>query len=288
MKFRIKIYRRVIVYKIRLKKLLSWQFNNDPFISGDSIADMLDVTFFPNRWRLRSRIGRVSETTRVVFTQSEMLEKTLEGIVNYNIKIVVAGNSDRDFETEPPYIPETIHKIYVQNLDFKSEKFEVIPIGLENFRLGKNGNPRLFKNEIPWELRERRILIGPFSNTHEERNQLSIFKYLDGPWDHFDGFVNEKLYRRLAMKYQFIACPRGNGRDTHRFWEALYSGAYPVVKESVWSEKVAELEVPFFTIKSWTADELIRISEMPISPFNPKEISALWTPYWRKRFYSFT
>ncbi len=38
-------------------------------------------------------------------------------------------------------------------------------------------------------------------------------------------------YSRLS-EYKFWICPRGNGLDTHRAWEALYVGAVPVIKRS--------------------------------------------------------
>jgi hypothetical protein len=38
-------------------------------------------------------------------------------------------------------------------------------------------------------------------------------------------------YSRLS-EYKFWICPRGNGLDTHRAWEALYVGAVPIIKRS--------------------------------------------------------
>ena len=39
-----------------------------------------------------------------------------------------------------------------------------------------------------------------------------------------------KQYLEDLHKYRFIFCPWGNGIDTHRMWEALYSGSIPVTK----------------------------------------------------------
>ena len=38
-------------------------------------------------------------------------------------------------------------------------------------------------------------------------------------------------YQSSVEKYRFIMCPWGNGVDTHRVWETLYSGNIPVTKE---------------------------------------------------------
>jgi hypothetical protein len=37
-------------------------------------------------------------------------------------------------------------------------------------------------------------------------------------------------YREELLDHKFILCPRGNGVDTHRMWEALYCGVIPIVQ----------------------------------------------------------
>lgn len=37
-------------------------------------------------------------------------------------------------------------------------------------------------------------------------------------------------YKAELLDHKFVLCPRGNGVDTHRLWEALYCGVIPVVK----------------------------------------------------------
>lgn len=37
-------------------------------------------------------------------------------------------------------------------------------------------------------------------------------------------------YKDELLDHKFIFCPRGNGVDTHRLWEALYCGVIPIVK----------------------------------------------------------
>ena len=34
-------------------------------------------------------------------------------------------------------------------------------------------------------------------------------------------------------KHNFVLAPWGNGIDTHRFWEILYSGSIPVTKKHI-------------------------------------------------------
>ena len=50
-----------------------------------------------------------------------------------------------------------------------------------------------------------------------------------------------------------MLCPRGNGMDTHRFWECLLLGAIPVVLESDHCARLArEMKLPVVTIKHWS------------------------------------
>lgn len=42
------------------------------------------------------------------------------------------------------------------------------------------------------------------------------------PWDY-------NTYFELLWKYKYVACPPGNGIDTYRYYEALHSGAIPIV-----------------------------------------------------------
>lgn len=41
---------------------------------------------------------------------------------------------------------------------------------------------------------------------------------------------NIENYSDSLQKYKYVLCPEGNGYDTHRLWEVLYSGSIPVLK----------------------------------------------------------
>ena len=42
-----------------------------------------------------------------------------------------------------------------------------------------------------------------------------------------------KSYKEELLEHKFMLCPRGNGIDTHRMWEALYCGVIPVVQRHI-------------------------------------------------------
>lgn len=60
-------------------------------------------------------------------------------------------------------------------------------------------------------------------------------------------------YLHEMANSELVICPRGNGRDTHRFWEALYVGATPVVVESELPAKLLETySLPIIILKDWS------------------------------------
>jgi hypothetical protein len=61
-------------------------------------------------------------------------------------------------------------------------------------------------------------------------------------------------YLRAMRDAGLVVCPRGNGPDTHRFYEALYVGAIPVVLKSSYAAQMASrLRLPHLTVAKWSA-----------------------------------
>jgi hypothetical protein len=58
----------------------------------------------------------------------------------------------------------------------------------------------------------------------------AIFKEYD--WVSWKYPLSHEEYFKEIRSHPFVLCPRGNGYDTHRFWEALYLGAIPIVREN--------------------------------------------------------
>ena len=62
-----------------------------------------------------------------------------------------------------------------------------------------------------------------------------------------------KRFLTKSRRYGLVVCPRGNGHDTHRFYEALYVGALPVVLETDYSARLArKLELPHIALSNWS------------------------------------
>lgn len=166
------------------------------------------------------------------------------------------------------------------------ELIQTLPIGIENYRISVNGDPKQLTPLMSTKLRNQ-VLFGPFGDTHlDRRNAKTIFNEKQGPW----GFVNErtniKNYNTLVSKYKYVAAIRGNGVDTHRVWETLYRGRIPIIKWDAWSESLARLDLPIALVDEWSESEIIRVvTKNKFDLFNPKLLPALWMPYWQNKIH---
>jgi hypothetical protein len=128
------------------------------------------------------------------------------------------------------------------------------------------------------------LLVGPYGLTNKER--LSAVRELaaSNEFDFLFGRLSPSEYSTVAANYRFIACPRGNGIDTHRFWETLYRGSLPVVIDDAWASNMHSLGVPMIRTTSWApSDVSLALQNSSIEDFNPKFIPAIWPSFWAKR-----
>jgi hypothetical protein len=187
----------------------------------------------------------------VHITSVSDLENIASKRLECEIRIAFVSDGDTEFGFTQDFDRYPRITFFVQNMLFRSGKNVLpLPIGVEGIQRARAGMPWNFWFTSPFESKLNKILVGPYGATHPERNELAQHKN-----SNFVTFLNHRVssfrYSRLAQRYKFIACPRGNGRDTHRFWETLYRGGVPVVLEDEWSANLADLGVPLIQIRSW-------------------------------------
>ena len=82
----------------------------------------------------------------------------------------------------------------------------------------------------------------------------------------------------------FVACPEGNGIDTHRLWEALYLRTIPIVEKNKISDFFIKAKLPVMILNKWS--DLSKLNENDLQKiylskkklFNNK---YLFQKYWR-------
>jgi len=168
-------------------------------------------------------------------------------------KLVIAGDSDYEISKSEYLRMQEINSrmFFVQNLSFPETKnVKLLPIGVEDLRWAKNGFP-IYLRPAPSSFKSKKILVGPFRPTHPSRNELLQIKKVPS-LEIVSSAIPAWRYACISRKYAYIACPRGNGLDTHRFWETLYRGGIPVVLSSEWTKTLRGYGIGMVEIEDWS------------------------------------
>jgi len=183
--------------------------------------------------------------------------------------------------------PKCIEFVYSINLDHVVENIKPLPIGLANNYSPKN----LLSDQIEDKYnmgvtKDFKLYLNFNENTNfKHRGKLKPF------FEEFEWTVVRKdqvsleEYKNDLQKYQFILCPWGNGIDTHRIWEALYSGSIPVIMEHKTFNNLNNLPIIFVKNYSEITYELLekKLSEVKN---NFKHDDFLNVDYWIKNIKS--
>jgi len=265
-----------------LRRIRNWKKNSFPFLSGDVFADYADVSLFEPRFRRNAPSLDDVSNAKIIFCPSHKYEEMLTRFGHViRARVLILGNSDRDFTGPLLNLPASVVRVFRQNSTYFDEVHQFLPIGIENIRLGQNGQRKLFASRYVTNIKQPRVLVGPFSPTHKERNFLiSLNEDLKGPHHVLRGRISPKNYAKVSSRFAYVSSPRGNGLDTHRFWEALYRGSYPVVLKTSWSVMIESIGIPVIQVNQWSIEELERISQLSMPVFNPKSVNQIWANYW--------
>ena len=133
--------------------------------------------------------------------------------------------------------PKCISEWYSCNVDVDSGDLIPIPLGLANFH-SKNLNDKYFSDNINlseyFKNKEKLFYLNfnPNTNFAHRKNIYKIFEKT--VWADCElKPVDLKEYAKKINNHNFVLAPWGNGIDTHRFWEILYSGSIPVTENHI-------------------------------------------------------
>jgi hypothetical protein len=85
------------------------------------------------------------------------------------------------------------------------------------------------------------------------------------------------------IQHKFVLCPRGNGLDTHRLWEALYSRTVPITRYEDGHRNFTDLPILFVSDWSEVTEEFLH---RKYAEFHEKiwDYSKLRASWWAKEF----
>ena len=148
-----------------------------------------------------------------------------------------------------------VNGIYTQNLNINSPKVKLLPIGLAN-SMWPHGNMVEFYDVVKstyLHQKSNNIYININPSTYAYRQQV-LDKLVKCNWNLSKGKPYKDYLYELSS-YYFCLCVRGNGIDTHRFWECQYLNVIPIILKSEWTQSYSNF--PCLILNNW--NELLHI-----------------------------
>jgi hypothetical protein len=196
----------------------------------------------------------------IIYTHTMYVKELFQNMNDYlmpDFVIVISHNSDVNVD-ESFRVPACVKKWFTTNVNVINPKIVSIPIGLENDRWFPKEHK---KDQMEWRLgqkRENRNLVymnfDIRTNPNKRQEPYDILKnksWVTTECKSKNG-VGFNHYIQNIFEHKFVVCPEGNGIDTHRFWETLYMGSIPIVKENInyaFYSKIYGL--PILMVKDW-------------------------------------
>ncbi len=170
----------------------------------------------------------------IIFCNSYMIDSLFNILNNVkNLKNLKLITSQTDhlinknlFKTKPSCISQW----YSTNVGYNDKNLIPIPLGLANDYSTKNLKTTDFMNKNK-EHEKKTNIYSNFQINTNYRHRKQVLKNLMKNNNVI--FVEPNLeiseYFDNLNEYLFIVCPWGNGFDSHRIWETLYSDSIPIV-----------------------------------------------------------
>ncbi|MCI5052052.1 MAG: hypothetical protein MRY21_02815 [Simkaniaceae bacterium] len=258
-----------------------------PYMTGFTFRSFCEHAFDEFTKKLDPQAVRRGDR---VFVKSNLLQEFFEKYYPAieHAFVLVSHNADHGVEKRfEPYLNEgKIFKWFGQNCaDFSHPKLVPLPIGIAN-SCWRHGNVNNFNRVMRYVGKvDKHYLISytcrdstapkyriPARIALNKLREATVLKNM-----------SHLQYLTALLRSKFVACPRGNGLDTHRAWEALYMGAYPVVLSTPSDSMYQGL--PVLIISDWR--ELTREKlESVYREFQARKFSRerLFASYWKREF----
>ena len=276
-------------FLIRIRQIILRFRTNSPFLSCDSFAKEADYVAFGISGLKRINKKRLMKAN-ILFVKTHQLDYLINNFGQLiNAKVILTGNSDFNL-TYPIKLPRSVQVVFAQNCSVIGDaKYKVLPIGIENLRGGRSGLKKYHSSISNHEILNK-VYLPPMAPTNQIRFQILNSALINNRYFEVDRiYKSEENYFNTVKKYKFVFCCEGNGFETHRIWESLYKGSFPVMLESEWSRSLSTLNLPILIVK-----EIADINEYILQDFlarninfNPIFEEKLWISYWRNLFKSY-
>ena len=282
-------FRAILLHqRVRVIRFIRWRPSSRPYLSGDTFRALADGVWEKQK---RADLTRLPEGS-VVFCEGDLVSDLADSAQQSRAKglVLILGNSDTNHFTLEHSLTESglFRKVFAQNL-MEEHPFAIpLPIGLENRFRQHHGIPRNFtriRGQVHVGAKKPRIMWSFNKNTNpQEREPAERALQNSAVADHVGWLTPSEHLRSLSL-YSFVACPAGNGLDTHRVWEAMYMHCVPIVTRSYAFEYFEGLGMPLWIVDSFKELEQLQEADLvhTYQTLLPRFCSStLWLPYWER------
>lgn len=254
------------------------------FINGNNFSEIADWIIEINYSTLDSRINNQDG---IIYCKTDFIDQ-LFNIIRFSSKkyILITHMSDYPIDNVRfQKVPPCIVKWYAQNAIYENNKLIPIPIGLENhkgFSKGKFTNHEWISINylrLQKKLKQDELYCN-WNNTNPDRNFITS-KLKENKLNIFqESGLSYENYCESMSNFKWVICPPGNGVDTHRTWEALYLGCYPIVlKHRIFKD----YDLPILQVENWQDINSDILQQHEDKWKDRKNFEQLYMNYWRKR-----
>jgi hypothetical protein len=239
-----------------------------------SISDYIFATYEINKSIFYPLNVNVLENNDIIYCKTDHIFDLFEKIkyLDSSLKLITSESDYPITQNLFSNKPKCIKKWFAINVSYEHEDLVPIPLGISN----SNCTITLKFSNIEANKKDDRKLL--YMN-HRAQTNPEERKWL---YDYFS--TNDWLtakqpnlsleeFKKDLTNHIFMLCPRGNGIDTHRMWESLYAGVYPVVQRHIAHKNLDDLPILFVDDfkqinKKFLLDSLALLKEKKLDKLN--------------------
>tara|TARA_R110000824_G_C15194056_1_gene675061 strand:- start:554 stop:1369 length:816 start_codon:yes stop_codon:yes gene_type:complete len=204
------------------------------FIRGEYLPDMCDMRYGTERNLPYRECLEVPDKEHVsIYAKTEHLCGAFNVIKNNPSKLFTLVTHNSDMPIQTCNTPDNLYRWFCQNRDTEQLRIHSLPIGLEN----EYWHPHKQQTLEDAPSFDTRIVsaFAQFNPATRPQDRGPLMRDLQSGEIEGDVYgcingANYDLFVENLRRYAFCICPRGNGIDTHRMWEALYMRCIPIVQ----------------------------------------------------------
>ena len=231
--------------------------------SVSSIFDIVYNDIIFNNYISGDFFSKLSNSKTIFYVKTDYLDDQAWRVTK-NYTVLITHNSDGKIDSSKfnKFLKCGKFKYwFAQNTIISEPRLFTLPIGLMNKRWHKYPRFNLMMEEKKKKIKPTKLLLLSFSiKNNKDKRQQCTDSFINKTYvtnnvfykvKNFIGDVKkyDRKFFNIMLDHLFIACPEGNGIDTHRFWETLYMGRYPVVLHNRVNDAFSDL--PVLILNKW-------------------------------------